>query len=222
MTFQQLLKALAITALGIIVVVAGLLIGTGIFIKNSAERALEPVAQTGDYLATQVNQVLHPTPTVIPDPVTILREVRSMARLETVQYTLEKVITTEVGQGALDFLFGDRLLFVAHGEVIAGVDLEKLGVEQLRVENGVLKVQLPRAEIFVTTLNNELSYVYDRQTGILKRGDVTLESLARREAEKEIERAALEDGILSTAQKNAESYLYRLLRQLGYAEVIFE
>lgn len=89
------------------------------------------------------------------------------------------------------------------------------------VENNVLMVRLPEAEIFISTLDNQLSYVYDRETGILKRGDVTLESLARKAAEDEIEKAAIADGILETAQKNAESYLYRLLRQLGYPEVIF-
>jgi hypothetical protein len=31
----------------------------------------------------------------------------------------------------------------------------------------------------------------------------------------------LEDGILEQAGRNAENYLYRLLRDLGYPEVIF-
>jgi len=222
MLFQQFVKGLVIGILVLVLAVAGLLVAAGLVLKNGAQQALKPVEQASSYLSTQVTNVLHPTPTVIPDPITVLREVRSLARLETVQYSLEKVITTEVGQGALGFLFGDRLLFVAHGEVIAGVDLEKLGASNMRTEDGVLTVTLPEAEIFVATLNNDLSYVYDRQTGILKRGDVELESLARQEAEKEIEKAALADGILETAQKNAESYLYRLLRQLGYQEVIFE
>lgn len=221
MTFQQFIKGLAVTILILVVIFAGLLVATGAVLTRGAKQAIEPVEQASNYLSTQVSNVLHPTPTVIPDPVTILREVRSLARLETVQYSMEKVITTEVGQGALGFLFGDRLLFVAHGEVIAGIDLEKLGPDEMWVENGVLMVRLPPAEIFVATLDNKLSYVYDRDTGILKRGDVTLESVARQAAEEEIEKAAIEDGILEIAQKNAESYLYRLLRQLGYQEVIF-
>ena len=221
MTFKQFIKGLAVSLLILVVVIAGLLAATAMILKNGAQKAIQPFEQASNYLSTQVTNVLHPTPTVIPDPVTILREVRSLARLETVQYSMEKVITTEVGQGALGFLFGDRLLFVAHGEVIAGIDLEQLGADQMWVENGVLMVRLPEAEIFVATLDNQLSYVYDRETGILKRGDVTLESLARKAAEEEIEKAAVADGILDTAQKNAESYLYRLLRQLGFQEVIF-
>ncbi|MHB0923078.1 MAG: DUF4230 domain-containing protein [Bellilinea sp.] len=221
MTFKQFVKGLAIAILVLVLLFAGLLVATGSILTKGAKQAIQPVEEASNYLSTQVSNVLHPTPTVIPDPVTILREVRSLARLETVQYSMEKVITTEVGQGALGFLFGDKLLFVAHGEVIAGIDLEKLGPDEMWVENNVLMVRLPEAEIFISTLDNQLSYVYDRETGILKRGDVTLESLARKAAEDEIEKAAIADGILETAQKNAESYLYRLLRQLGYPEVIF-
>ena len=188
---------------------------------NQAQQAIRPVNELTSNMATQVAQVLNPTPTVLPDPITIIHNVRALARLETIQYSIEKVITAENRQGALEFLFGDRLLLVAHGIVIAGVDLEKLGPQDLRVENGVLYVTLPTPEIFIATLDNEKSYVYDRDTGLLTHGDVNLETTARQAAEKEIEKAALEDGILLQAGQNAENYLYRLFRELGYPEVIF-
>ncbi|MBI4771715.1 MAG: DUF4230 domain-containing protein [Chloroflexi bacterium] len=161
-------------------------------------------------------------PTLYPDPVTIIREVRSLSRLETAQYTIEKVITAEVGQGALGGLFGDKLLFVAHGVVIAGVDLSRLSPQDLQVDAaGFVTVALPAPEVFVATLDNQKSYVYDRQTGLLTKGQVDLETQARRLAESEIRKAALEDGILELAQANARSYLERLLRGLGFREVIF-
>jgi hypothetical protein len=80
---------------------------------------------------------------------------------------------------------------------------------------------LPDAEIFLTTLDNDKSYVYDRDTGLLTKGDINLETAARQAAEDAIEEAALEDGILDQAQQNAEAYLYRLLRSLGYPDIIF-
>lgn len=221
MTFKQFIKGLAVAILVLVLIFAVMLVTAGSMLFQGTKQAIQPVQDASNHLSTQVADVLHPTPTVIPDPVTVIREVRSLARLETVQYTMEKVITTEIGQGTLGFLFGDKLLFVAHGDVIAGIDLEKLEPDQMWVENGVLKVRLPKAEIFVVRIDNELSYVYNRDTGILRRGDINLESLARKAAEDEIEKAAVKDGILDTAQKNAESYLYRLLTQLGYPEVIF-
>jgi hypothetical protein len=188
---------------------------------QQAQQAFQPVRDLTSNIGTQVAQALHPTPTVLPDPVTIIHEVRALARLETIHYTVEKVITAESGQGPFGFLFGDRLLLVAHGVVIAGVDLAKLSPQDLRVENGVLMVTLPGPEIFVATLDNQKSYVYNRDTGFLTKGDVNLETTARQAAEVEITKAALEDGILSQAQVNSENYLSSLFRQLGYPEVIF-
>ncbi len=81
---------------------------------------------------------------------------------------------------------------------------------------------LPPAEIFVASLENDKSYVYDREQGVLTRGDQNLETVARQAAEDEIEAAALADGILEQAQINAENFLYRFFLQMGFPEVIFE
>ena len=191
-------------------------------VRSASEANLSPVKDLADSLGTQVANVLNPTPTIIPDPVTIIHDVRSLARLETIQYSVEKIIVAESGQGPFGFLFGDRLLFVAHGTVIAGVDLEKLQPEQMRIDSGVLYVQLPEAEIFAAILDNDQSYIYDRELGALTRGNQQLETQARRAAEDEILNAALDDNILEQAQRNAENFLYRLLLDLGFPEVIFE
>ena len=186
-----------------------------------AQQALQPLSEANSSMQTQVADLLHPTPTIIPDPITIIHEVRSLARLETIQYSIEKVITAEEGQGTFDFLFGDRLLFVAHGIVIAGIDMEKLGPENMQLENGALYVKLPPAEVFIATLDNQKSYVYDRDTGVLTHGNENLETLARQAAEQEIYKAALEDGILDLAQQNAEYFLEKFFTALGYEKVIF-
>lgn len=210
----------------LLIVLLVTVIGTTVFITARVGRIItstfSPVQAANQALSTQVSQLLNPTPTVVPDPVTIIREIQSLARLETIQYTVEKVITAEVNQGVFGPLFGDRLLFVAHGISIAGVDLSKLESEDLRMEEGKLYVTMPEAEVFVTTLNNDESYVYDRTTGLLRKGDPQLETEARQVAEQEILNAALEDGILEQAQINAEIFLERLFNDLGYDYVIFE
>jgi hypothetical protein len=193
--------------------------GWGIYV--SVRDAARGPADVSRNVATQVQQLIHPTPTVYPDPVTVVLQVRSLARLETAQYTVEKVITAETGQGALAPLFGDRLLFVAHGAVIAGVDLSRLETSDVIVTpDGKVTIIMPAAEVFVATLDNEKSYVYDRQTGLLTKGEPNLETLARQVAEDEIEKAALEDGILNLARTNAETFLDRFLRTLKFTDVI--
>ncbi len=211
----------------VVLIVLGLVITSAVVVSGwlivrTVGEAVRPVADLSAGVSTQVAGILRPTPTIIPDPVTIVREVRSLARLETIQYSVEKVITAETGQGPLGFLFGDRLLFIAHGVVIAGVDFDRLSPDDIRMDaQGRVYLTLPQAEIFVATLDNELSSVYDRETGLLTRGDITLEAAARQAAEDEIRMAALEDGILEQAQRNAENALYRLLRAMGIPDIIF-
>jgi hypothetical protein len=193
-------------------------------VRESAQTAVSPFQQVNEAnrsLQTQVASLLNPTPTIIPDPITYINEIRALARLETIQYSVEKVITGETGGGTFAFAMGDKILFVARGKVIAGIDMEKLTPENMRYENGVLTVQLPPAEIFIATLDNEKSYVYDRQTGVLRRPDPNLETLVRQKAEEEILKAALEDGILEQAQVNAEAYLLKFFAALGFPNTIF-
>ena len=216
------LNLVGILLLVLLITVIGSAIFLVITVTRTIDSALSPVQNVNNMLSTQVSQLLNPTPTVIPDPVTIIREVQSLARLETIQYSVQKVITAEVNQGVLGPLFGDRLLLVAHGYVIAGVDLAELSVDDLRLEGDTLIVRLPDAEVFVATLNNEKSYIYDRTTGILRKSDTDLETAARRVAEQEIFNGAIEDGILNQAQVNAENFLERLFNTLGYSRVVFE
>jgi hypothetical protein len=212
------LLLLLLAALGCAVLITGVVV---LLVYDTTQRAVEPILNSNSDMSTQVAVLLHPTPTIFADPLTIIHEVRSLARLETIQYSVEKVITGDSGQNILPPLFGDRLLFVAHGIVIGGVDLNKLMPADLWVENGVLQFRLPDAEIFSATLDNEKSYVFDRQTGVLTHGNPDLETQVRRVAEQEIYKAAVSDGILDQARLNAENYLTRLLHDLGFKDVIF-
>jgi len=210
-----------ILVIGVLLIITVAAFAAVWIIYDSVQRTVTPVqSMTGD-LGTRVSAMLNPSPTVLPNPITIIHDIRSLSRLETIQFTVEKVITAESGRETLEVLFGDRLIFIAHGKVIAGIDLAKLGPDDLEVKNEVLYVRLPEPEVFIAALDNEKSYVYDRDTGLLTKGDVNLESTARRVAEKEIEEAAMQDGILNLASQNAEHFLSRLLRDLGYQEVIF-
>jgi hypothetical protein len=190
-------------------------------VSQEAAAPFQSLSQQNQAMQTQVANLLNPTPTIIPDPVTYINEIRALARLETIQYSVEKVVTGQTGGGSFDSLFGDKILFVGHGTVIGGIDMEKLGPEDMRYENGVLTVKLPPAEIFVATLDNEKSYVYNRDTGLLTNPDPNLETLVRQTAEQEILKAALEDGILEQAQINAEAYLFKFFSALGFPNTIF-
>ena len=206
----------------IVIVVAGVLVVQTVRDTTKAASApFQSLNEQNHAIQTQMANLLNPTPTIIPDPITYINEIRALARLETIQYSVEKVITGEMGGGTFDTFFGDKILFVGHGTVIAGIDMEKLQPENMRFENGVLSVNLPPAEIFIAALDNDKSYVYDRQTGLLAKPDPNLETLVRQRAEEEILKAALEDGILEQAQTNAEAFLFKFFAALGFPNTIF-
>jgi hypothetical protein len=210
--------------LNVLLVIGLLIIAalTGYGLVTAVQNATRPVADTGSTVATQVASILPPTPTPLPSGQAVVLAVRSLNRLESAEFVIEKVIIKEAGQGALGVLFGDRLIFVAHGNVIAGVDLSKMQVSDIQVlPSGKAYVVLPAAEILVVNIDNDKSYVVDRETGLLTKGDVNLETAARREAEDEIEKAALEADILDRAQASAEANVRQLLAQLGYTDVTF-
>src|SRR5215211_202699 len=211
----------SVLIIGVVLVAAYFIVQT---VRQTGQAINAPFSQVNEAnrsLQTQVSNLLNPTPTIIPDPVTYINEVRALARLETIQYSIEKVITGETGGGTFQSLFGDKILFVGHGTVIAGIDMEKLQPEHMRFENGVLTVRLPPAEVFIATLDNEKSYVYDRQTGVLSKPDPNLETQVRQVGEQEILKGALEDGILEQAQLNAEAYLLKFFAALGFPNTIF-
>jgi len=205
----------------ILVLILLVLAGGGLLFFGALRQLTQPLEAAEQALQERFEGIVNPTPTIIPDPVTIILQVRNLSRLETASYTIEKVITAETGQGPFSFLFGDRLILVARGQVIAGVDLGKMEDGDILItEDGTVVVTLPEAEILVATLDNQKSYVVDRDTGLVGTNPA-LETEARQAAEKEVLDAALEDGILDTAQRNAEMYVRQLIMALGFDEVIF-
>ncbi len=162
---------------------------------------------------------------VKPNPTSVVTQVQQLNRLETTSYTVEKVIEGGQSQGSplLNLLLGDRLLFIAHGQVIAGVDLTRLGPEDVSIsqDGRSVTMRLPQAQILSYKLDEEQSRVYDRQTGILTRGDPQLETKVRQAAELQVLQAACQGGILAQANNSARAQVRALLEMTRFSEVHF-
>ena len=163
-----------------------------------------------------------PTVTIDTSRPAVIDKVRALSRLETVHYEIEKVVTGESSGPLPEFFTGDKILLVAHGEVIAGVDLGKLQDGDVRVVSDTVTIRMPRAEVLSYKLDNEKTYVYDRQTGVFSDPDPNLETQIRRAAESKILEAAQEAGITEQAATNARQVLRSLIEGLGYEDVRFE
>jgi hypothetical protein len=151
---------------------------------------------------------------------TVVRQIQQLQRLETVTYTMDKIISGERDNAYLPkFLAGDRLLLVVHGQVIGGVDLAKVQPADVVVHDGKITFHLPQSEIFSTLIDNARTRVYSRDTGLFTSPDPNLESEVREEAERQLQQAALQDGILKTADQNARSTLASMLKGFGFTQV---
>jgi hypothetical protein len=156
------------------------------------------------------------------DQPTVVRQIQKLQRLETVSYTMDKIISGEHDNPYLPkFLVSDRLLLLVHGEVIAGVDLAKLQASDVALSNRNISVHLPKAEILVTRLDNERTRVYSRDTGLFSSPDPNLETQVRQVAELQLQQAALQDGILKSADENARNSVQSILKGLGFEQIAF-
>ena len=156
------------------------------------------------------------------DQPTVVRQIQQLQRLETISFTMDKIISGEHDSPYLPkFLVSDRLLLVVHGEVIGGVDLSKLQPADVVVQGQSISLRLPQAQILVTRLDNAQTRVYSRDTGLFSSPDPNLESEVRQEAERQLQEAAMQGDILKTADGNARSTISSLLQGLGFKEVDF-
>lgn len=155
------------------------------------------------------------------DRAAVIKEMRSLQRLETAIFTIEKIIDggTTGSNIFQQFLFGDKILLIAHGQVISGFDLSQISENDIDVDGSRIRVTLPAPQILTTVLDNTQTRVYDRQKGILNPGEKNLESQARKAAEDSIRKAACDGGILKQASENARKQLTAFLQALGFTEV---
>ena len=181
--------------------------------RNSGQVLLSHIwsAMTGRTLSIDVSQ-----PTVVD-------RIQRLQRLETVVYTMDKLVTGAKENPIFpDFLAGDRLLMMVHGEVVAGIDFSSLKPGDVSVNGKRIHLRIPASQVFRTRIDSAKTRVYSRQTGLLVSTDPNLETQVRQEAESLLQESALADGILQTARQNAASTISSLLQGLGFDEIDFD
>ena len=150
----------------------------------------------------------------------VVRQVRSLQRLETVVYAMDKIVAGGYENRYLPrMLAGDRLLLIVYGDVTAGVDLGRVEASSLNIDGRTVRLTLPAAEVFSTRIDNQRTRVYSRETGLFSSVDPDLETDVRKEAERQVRQAALDGGILETAAANASATLKSFLQGLGFQHV---
>lgn len=157
----------------------------------------------------------------IDSPV-VVTQIQQLGELSTVQYSVQKVVAVREPKLPLG---EESLLLIVEGRVIAGIDLETIGANDVEVSDGLrVHVRLPEPKILHVYLDEEKTKVWDRSVTWWTPWvpfNPELETRARREAVKEVEAAAREMGILEQSEHNAESAIRRLLILAGAKAVVF-
>jgi len=179
----------------------------------------------GAWFGIKLTRILSPASGVHElNTAVIIQQVQTLSDLVTVKYVLEKVEivnsppTSTLGQ----FVQGEnRLLLLAHGIVKAGVDLQRLRPEDVRIAGKKITLHLPPPHITDAYLDEQQTQVIDWERGFLRDFDKDLETAARQNAVDDISRAARQAGILKDADDRARLQLARFLNQAGFEQVEF-
>jgi hypothetical protein len=179
-----------------------------------------PMARIASLITGRTTAITTSVPVVVD-------KIQHLSRLETVVYSLDTVVEGQRTTPLLpDILAGDKLLLIVHGQSIAGIDLSQLKPEDVQIDNptgtaggSTIHVTLPASQLFLTSLDEQHTRVYTRSTGLLVPADANLESDTRAKAQQQLQQAALSDGILDAARKNARATVTTLLYSLGFQHV---
>jgi hypothetical protein len=153
----------------------------------------------------------------------VVSQVRGASELTTAVFTMEAVVPSRQDRKLGGYTVGSTtLLYIAYGEVRAGVDLKDLKADDVTVVNDTIQLQLPPPRILDSKIDVNRSNVYDYDRGFLGLGpDVApqLQSLAQQETLKKIVTAACGNRILDQANDRAQLVVEKLLNTAGYKEV---
>ena len=152
----------------------------------------------------------------IDNSAVVLEKIQGIQELTTTVYRMETVIPTSADRvlGEDWVIARTKLLYVARGEVKAGIDLKKLKPENITVSHHKIAIALPAAEILDSKIDVNASNVYHYDRGFLNLGpDVApqLQSLAQQRTLTQIIDNACNEGILQEADAKAKEAIFQFL-----------
>jgi hypothetical protein len=172
------------------------------------------------------------TETVDRSSPVVLKSIQNLRRFQAATAHYEVIVDLEKDTRFVpSAIRGERVLFVAVGDVDAGVDFTGLEGDAVRVSNNrrTVRLELPHAEFFGARVDPSRSYVYDRDRGLIDRvasifqdNPTSEQELYLLAEEKLIDSAEQSSGILVRAERNTRLMLVGLLEALGFTSVSIE
>jgi hypothetical protein len=156
----------------------------------------------------------------------VVQQIRGASELTTAIFTMEAVVPTTSSRTVANWEVGKTtLVYIAKGEVRAGVDLSAIAPEDVRATGDVLRVTLPAPTIIDKKIDVGRSEVFDYNRGFLGLGPDRAPELQDQAQEVALQRmllAACQQGILQQARDRAELVVGQLLQNTDFEQVIVE
>ncbi|AFZ47026.1 hypothetical protein Cyast_1057 [Cyanobacterium stanieri PCC 7202] len=153
----------------------------------------------------------------------IVQKIQAVSELTTTVFVMDAVVPTSSNRRVGDWVIGEtNLLYLARGEVRAGIDLSKMDDDDITVDGNTLIITLPSPEILDSKIDVNQSQVYDYNRGFLNLGpDVApdLQTQAQRVTLKRVIESACEADILNQANQRAILTINQLMAHSGYDSV---
>ena len=157
----------------------------------------------------------------------ILKSIKDIEEFHAAVGNFEVILDVERDVNLVPaFIAGERSLFVAAGTVDAFVDFSGLaeGDVVLSADGTSAEIRLPEAELGEPNLDQERTYLYDQERGIVDRVQDAISTDDQGDiyelAEEKLRTAAAESELTDQARENTETMLTGLGRSLG-VEVTF-
>jgi Protein of unknown function (DUF4230) len=156
----------------------------------------------------------------------VVQQVRNASELTTAVYTMETVVPASRDRTVGGYVVGTTtLLYIAYGEVRAGVDLSTLQETDVQINGDSITLRLPPPRILDSKIDVNRSKVYDYDRGFMGLGpDVApeLQELAQRKTLEKIVESACTGGILQQANDRAKLAIGQLLTATGHTRLLVE
>jgi hypothetical protein len=190
-----------------------LVVGLLTVVKNTSQ-FVENITNLFDYQVTKPQ---------IDDPHIIIKQMSSVSELTTSVFVMDTIVPASSRRRLGNIILGKtKLLYVARGEVKAGLDLSKIQPQHINIDGDSIVIKLPAPEILDSKVDVSKSQVYDYDRGFLNLGpDVApqLQIQAQHYTLNQIKKNACEQDILKQANDKAVTLITQLMTNVGYTNV---
>ena len=157
-------------------------------------------------------------PVTIDNTPIIIKNVRSLGQIITITFYDEVVVDSTIQHHFPQFpIIDDRLVIIAKGKVLAGIDLKLLRDNNVTVVKDTVTMQLPQTKI-IDIIINPGDYETFEETGKWNQDAVMAVKL---KAKNKITANAFNKNIIEKANIKAKAVLENFLHAAGFKIVIF-